>query len=125
VAKTQFKRNQFGATAAKNNRQQTFLFRRYEGLRDRTSANDRLRVPMPNVKNGDFSDYGRLFTCPQHQAGRLTGISFGNTLPAGCFNPDPTRTCLAEHDHSPAMLECGNVAFLATPYVRPIGQADW
>ncbi len=117
--KTPFRKNQFGATAGgKIRREKAFYFGSYEGLRDHTSFTGLATVPTPKVHNGDLSDYGIPIYLPHTVDANGNSLYYANnSLPAGCFNPDPTTNIAFPNMIIPS--QCIDPAigkFLSTPY---------
>jgi hypothetical protein len=117
--KPPFRQNQFGATAGgKILKDKLFYFASYEGLRDRTSRTSIDTVPLPAVKTGDLSGYGIPIYVPHitNASGNATFFP-NNSLPAGCFNPNPNTDVPWPNMQIPQ--SCINSAigkFLQTPY---------
>jgi hypothetical protein len=121
--KPPFKRNQFGATAGgKILRDKAFYFGSFEGLRDRTSSLSTNTVPIAAVRDGDLSAYGVPIYMPHNTGIDSDGNTYdlfmaGNSLPAGCFNPNPTTNIRWPNDT--ILSNCINPVaanFLASPY---------
>jgi len=126
--KPAFKRNQFGATAGGSIiRNSFFYFASYEGLRDRTSVTTAVNVPTENARKGDFSDYGVPIFMPHSTGldanGNIVQLFHpNNSLPAGCFNPDPTSDVPFTSDGMTIPGQCIDPAagkFLASRFAPP------
>jgi hypothetical protein len=118
--KPPFRQNQFGATAGgRILKDKLFFFGSYEGLRDRTSSAQTATTPTTKAKNGDFSDYGIPIYMPHiTDASGNSLFRTGNTLPAGCYNSDPTTDVPWPNMQVPQ--QCWNSAatkFLQSQYV--------
>ncbi len=87
--------NQFGGTAGgKILRDKAFFFASYEGLRRPSGSIGTASVPTEKARTGDFSDYGIPIYMPHttsvNAQGQTVNLFYpNNSLPAGCFNPDP------------------------------------
>jgi hypothetical protein len=119
--KPPFHRNQFGGTAGgKLISDKFFYFGSYEGQRDRTGFTQSETVPSANALMGNFSEYkdpsGTLI--PIYMP-HTTNFRPGNTLPAGCFNSNPSTDVQWPNNTIPQQCWNGPVAaFLAnTQYV--------
>src|SRR5579884_376977 len=122
--KPPFRRNQFGATAgSKILRDKFFFFASYDGLRDRTNATSAGSVPIASARTGDLSAYGVPIYLPHTTALDSSGnvvqlFAPGNSLPAGCFNPNPTTNVAFPGAVIPSQcIDPAIAKFLATPYV--------
>ena len=112
--KPPFRRNQFGATAGgKILRDKLFFFASYEGLRDRTNSTQVATVPSALAKTGNFSEYGVALYQPHASSFRA-----GNSLPAGCFNPNPaTNIAFPDATIPAACINPAVAKFLTTSFV--------
>jgi hypothetical protein len=76
-----FKRNQFGGNlGGPINRDKTFFFVNYEGLREQNASVQTFTVPLPEWRNGDFSNF-------RNSAGQLVTIYDPLTTRADPANP--------------------------------------
>jgi len=134
--KPPFKRNQFGATAGgKIIRDRAFFFGAYEALRDRTSSLENLTVPTMLARTGNLSDYAGVSTIYMPHAvedengNGIIGYAdapvntIPNTIPAGCFNPNPDTNVAFPDDTIPsncinsAMGKFFNSSYIPEPNV--------
>lgn len=87
--------NQFGGTVGgKIRKDKAFFFGSYEGLRRPSGSIGTASVPTDKARTGDFSDYGIPIYMPHttsiNAEGQTVDLFYpNNSLPAGCFNPDP------------------------------------
>ena len=111
--KPPFRRNQFGGTAGgRVVKDKLFYFGSFEGLRDRTSETQASDVPTLKARSGDFSEYPTIIYMPH-----LTNFLPGNTLPAGCFNPNPTDVPWPSNAIPQQCWNAATSAFLNSSYV--------
>ncbi|HSU61827.1 MAG TPA: carboxypeptidase-like regulatory domain-containing protein [Bryobacteraceae bacterium] len=122
--KPPFRRNQFGGAAgSKILKDKLFFFADYEGLRDRTNTTSAASVPTAAARTGDLSGYGTTVYMPHSTGLDSNGnvvplFASNNSLPSGCFNPNPTTNVPFAGNVIPS--GCINPAiakFLSTPYV--------
>jgi hypothetical protein len=96
--KLSFRRNQFGASAGGplyipglyKQRDKTFIFGAYEGLRQSSPVNNTFTVPTAQMHNGDFSQLLTGAVVTQTVGGVTTPVldPFGNTIQVNqLFNP--------------------------------------
>ena len=126
--KPPFKRNQFGASVGgKIRRDKLFFFGVYEGLRDRTSGAQSATVPLAGVKNGNISGYGVPIYMPHvNNADGSSKFLSNNTLPAGCYNSNPTTDIPWPNMMIPQQCFDPSIAkFLRvrSTFLHPIGRA--
>jgi hypothetical protein len=122
--KPPFRRNQFGGAAgSKILKDKLFFFAAYEGLRDRTNTTSAASVPTATARTGDLSDYGTTVYMPHSTGLDSNGnivplFASNNSLPVGCFNPNPTTNVPFAGNVIPsACINPAIAKFLNTPYV--------
>ena len=111
LARPQFKRNQFGFTAGGpvylpkiyRQRDKTFIFGTYEGLRQQTPTTLLTTVPTDLQRNGDFSQTPTTiynpFTTRLVDGNYVRDLFPGNVIPASMLNP-VSQNLLAYYPHA-------------------------